>query len=74
MSTWAMVIVALVGAGGPVVWLMERFDRRNTDQHSANLELLRDIQSDVHDIQIDVKTIDSRLDKHIEWHITNHDS
>ena len=64
-----MVIVALVGAGGPIMWFLSRFDHRNTAQHAANMGLLQDIQDDVHDIQKDVKAIDQRLDKHIDWHV-----
>ena len=71
MAAWVYVIAALVGAGGPLAWLLDRFDKRNTAQHKDNLDLLKDIQADVHEIQADVKTIDGRLDRHIEWHVNN---
>jgi cytochrome c-type biogenesis protein CcmH/NrfF len=30
------VVVALIG--GPMMWLLTRFDRRNTEQHGANMK------------------------------------
>jgi hypothetical protein len=62
MNNLTLVIVALIGAGGPIMWLLSRFDRRNTEQHAANMDVLKDIQKDV-------KTIDQRLSSHIDWHV-----
>ena len=73
MSKLIPLFIALFGAGGPLVYFLERFDRRNTAQHSNNMDLLKDIQSDVHDVKKDVKTIDSRLDSHIDWHSRNNE-
>lgn len=53
------VIVALIA--GPMMWMLRRFDQRNTEQHAANMDVL-------HDIHGKVDRIDSRLDSHIEWH------
>lgn len=69
MNAVTAILVAFIGAGGPLIWLLNRFDRRNTSQHNANMEVLRDIQADVHEIQSDVKVVDQRLSKHIDWHI-----
>lgn len=53
------VIVALIA--GPITVMLKRLDRRNTEQHAANMDVL-------HDIHGKVERIDSRLDSHIEWH------
>jgi hypothetical protein len=64
MNNVTLVLVALLGGGGPLMWFLTRFDRRNTDQHAANMTLLKEIKTDI-------ETIDSRLDKHIDWHLDN---
>lgn len=70
---WVPLVIAIVGGGGPLVYFLERLDRRNTNQHTNNLDLLKDIQSDVHDVKKDIKTIDKRLDSHIDWHSRNNE-
>lgn len=72
MNNLTLVIVAIVGGGGPLMWFLSRFDKRNSEQHAANMDILKDIQEDVHSVQKDVKTIDARLDRHIDWH-THHE-
>lgn len=61
-AIWVPVIVALIG--GPVMWFLSRFDKRNTDQHNANMHVLTRIEHKV-------DKVDERLDSHIDWHI-NH--
>lgn len=61
-AVWVPVIVALIG--GPVMWFLSRFDKRNTDQHNANMHVLTRIEHKV-------DKVDERLDSHIDWHI-NH--
>lgn len=64
MSAWIAVLAAAAPAaiGGPVMWLLHRFDRRNTIQHGENLVVLRNIESKV-------EHLDGRMDAHIEWHM-----
>lgn len=64
MNNVTLILVALLGGGGPLMWFLTRFDKRNTDQHAANMSLLKEIKTDI-------ETIDSRLDKHIDWHLDN---
>lgn len=59
-AVWVPVIVAVIG--GPLMWLLSRFDRRNTQQHNANMKVLTRIESKV-------DKVDERLDSHIDWHI-----
>ena len=62
---WAVpVVVALIG--GPMMWLLTRFDRRNTEQHGANMNVLKNIE-------VKIDKIDDRLDGHIDWHAHNKD-
>jgi len=66
---WAPVIVALIT--GPVMWLLIRFDRRNSLQHAsamgvhrANQDLLhglthnlQEVKKDVQDVKEDVRDV-----------------
>ena len=57
---WVPIAVALIG--GPVMWFLSRFDRRNTDQHAENQKVLNRIESKI-------DKVDDRLHDHITWHI-----
>lgn len=61
----AAIAVALIG--GPTMWFLHRFDRRNTTQHGQNLESLDRIENklDRHDGKLD------RLDERITDHIAD---
>lgn len=82
METWfGPVMVALIG--GPLMYLLRRFDRNNTSQHVQNMHVLKevkqvikevkddvvDLKVDVRVVQSDVKGIDKRLERHIDWHM-----
>ena len=59
----AAIAVALIG--GPVMWFLHRFDRRNSDQHAYNGQALDRIENklDRHDTKLD--RLDTKLDTHI---------
>lgn len=57
---WVPIAVALIG--GPMMWGLHRFDRRNTEQHGENLRVLNRIEKKV-------DHIDGRLDDHIDYHL-----
>lgn len=59
-AVWVPLAVALIG--GPVMWFLTRFDRRNTDQHAQNQAVLTRIESKI-------EKVDDRLNDHITWHI-----
>jgi len=61
---WVPIVVAVIT--GPLVVLMRRFDKRNTEQHGANMRVLERIE-------VKVDKIDDRLDGHIDWHMDNKD-
>jgi predicted nucleic acid-binding Zn-ribbon protein len=59
---WAPVIVALIT--GPVMWLLIRFDRRNSLQHASamgvhkvNQELLHGLTRDLQEVKMDVQDV-----------------
>ena len=56
---WVPIVVALIG--GPLMLLLTKFDKRNTAQHGANMEVLQSIE-------VKVDKIDERLEGHIDWH------
>lgn len=54
------VLVAVIG--GPLMWFLTRFDRRNTLQHADNKTVLERIEQKV-------ERVDARFDEHINWHL-----
>jgi hypothetical protein len=57
---WVPIVVALIT--GPLMVLMKRFDKRNTEQHADNQRVLLRIEDKVNHI-------DERLDDHIDYHL-----
>jgi hypothetical protein len=64
MSIWIPVLATTASAvvGGPLMWLLHRFDRRNTQQHGENISVLRNIETKI-------EHLDGRMDSHFEWHM-----
>jgi hypothetical protein len=61
------IIVALIG--GPLMFLVRMLDRHNTRQHDQNMDVLTSIKASVEEVKNDVKQIDTRLERHIDWHM-----
>jgi hypothetical protein len=61
------IIVALIG--GPLMFLVRMLDRHNTRQHGQNMDVLTSIKASVEEVKNDVKQIDTRLERHIDWHM-----
>ena len=57
---WIPVIVALITS--PLMWLLNRFDKRNSEQHANNMSVLNEIKDDVREAKADIKD-------HIKWHL-----
>jgi hypothetical protein len=73
MSVW-FVPIAVAVISGPLVVLMSRFDKRNTEQHDRNMQELKRIGDAVDDVGVKVSKIDGRLDRHVEWHLHRDES
>ena len=56
---WVPISVAAIG--GPLMWLLQRLDRRNTEQHGENQRVLERIEEKVDDVKSD-------LSDHFKWH------
>jgi hypothetical protein len=65
----AIVCAVLAGSGLPI-WFLERFDKRNTQQHKDNLSVLNLIKNDIEAVKEDTKQVRFQLGRHIEWHVT----
>jgi len=46
------------------MWFLHRFDKRNTEQHGENQQVLTRIEGKI-------ERLDQRVDSHIEWHAHN---
>lgn len=66
----APIVVAVIG--GPLMWALRRFDRRNTEQHDRNMSELERIGRTVERVDEKMDRLDSRLDDHLSWHL-DHD-
>ena len=64
-SVWVPIIVAVIM--GPVVVVLQKLRKENTDQHAQGQVLLRVIGTKV-------DKIGSKLDNHIGWHEGQKDS
>ena len=63
MPTWAQILVAVLAPSGVLVTLIERTRRENNRDHGKNASLL-------HQIDKKVDHVATRVDDHIEWHLT----
>jgi uncharacterized protein HemX len=80
MSSWVQVLIAIVGAGGPVTVLIGLLSKTNTTQHLRALDaqertLLevqqarKDLRQVEHRLSDDIHRVENRLDRHIDHHI-----
>lgn len=66
MSSWVTVLVALVGAGGPLTVFMTRFDRRNSEQHRQGIRAQERTLAEVTATRSDLRRVESRLSSDID--------
>lgn len=74
VDSWIPVVVAIVGGGGPLMLMLARFDRRNTEQHGQNQQVLTRIEDKVDRLDGKVERVDSktdRIDTRLERHIND---
>ena len=70
---WVAISVAIIG--GPLVAVLTRLEKRNTEQHGNSMKVLEATQKLVEQIdgkvdKVDdkVERLDTRLFNHLEWH------
>ena len=63
MSNWIVpIVVALIA--GPIMWLLHRLDRRNTQQHGQSVDMLRNLDGKVDGIHSNLGRLEQKLDSH----------
>ena len=66
----AVVVPILVAViGGPIMWLLRRLERSNTDQHDSNMRELTRVARSVERVDEKMDRLDQRIDAHLEWHV-----
>ena len=65
------VLVALIG--GPVMWFLSRFDKRNTEQHDRNMNVLDKLDIKVDQMNWKIDKIDGKVDR-IDSRVNNLES
>lgn len=55
------VVVALIS--GPLMWLLYRFDQRNTVQHDQNMKILSRVETKVDRVDSKVDRLDAKADR-----------
>lgn len=69
-AAWAVVVSALIS--GPLMWVLYRLDKNNTEQHGKAVDLIQSVKDDVKDVKDMQVWMDLKLDKHIdEDHASN---
>ena len=67
-AVWVPVVVALIG--GPLMWALHSFDKRNTEQHGENMKILSRVEDKVDRVDGKVDRLDSKVDK-IDTRVTD---
>lgn len=67
MVEWIVPVVVAV-ISGPIVVVLQRLRKENTEQHAENSLLLRSIGRRVDRIGDKVDDINEELHKHLGWH------
>lgn len=75
-AAWASIIVALIS--GPIMWVLYRLDRRNTEQHGQAVDLIKQVKGDVQEVKdmqvwtnLKLDQQDYALKRHLEDHQGN---
>ena len=49
------IVVALIT--GPLMWMLHRLDKRNTEQHGQSMTMLKEVQENMRDVKGDVRDV-----------------
>lgn len=74
------ILIAVISGSGIPLWFLNRFDKRNTDQHNANMEILtearndiREVKTEVRDVKEEVRDVRKEVRDHIRYHKESED-
>lgn len=77
-AVWVPIVVALIT--GPLVALIQRLRRDNSQDHAEVKSFLENILSKitrvdekVESLDEKIEKVDQRLEKHIDWHLNKED-
>ena len=62
------IVVALIG--GPVMWFLSRFDKRNTEQHGQNMKILERVETKLDRMDVKVDRVDEKVER-LDKRVTN---
>jgi len=62
--TALITALAVAVIGGPVMWLLARLDRRNTQQHGQSIDILERLDGKVDRLDAKVDRLDTKIDNH----------
>jgi outer membrane murein-binding lipoprotein Lpp len=53
------IVVAIAGPliAGPIMWMLHRFDKRNTKQHNDNVKAFDKVREKIEDVALDVREV-----------------
>ena len=72
-AAWASIVVALIS--GPIMWVLYRFDKRNTQQHGPAVDLIKEVKRDVSNIKLIQSLTNFKIDRQgeiLEKHLEEH--
>lgn len=72
-AAWASIVVALIS--GPIMWVLYRFDKRNTEQHGQAVDLIKEVKRDVGNIKLIQSLTNFKIDRQgeiLEKHLEEH--
>lgn len=58
---WVPIIVAFIG--GPLMWGLRQFDKRNTEQHGHNMKILNRMEGKLDRMDGKVDRLDEKVDR-----------
>lgn len=64
MAAYSAIIVALIS--GPLMWLLYRLEKKNTDQHGQAIDLIASVKDDIKEVKDMQIWMDLKLDRHVE--------
>lgn len=74
----AVIVAAAIGAFGTIIAglitlivSLNQMSKKNSHDHGVVQQKLAGIKEDVSEIKNDVKSVDARIDEHVQWHLDN---